>query len=179
MANNRILVTVATGLIFIGQANATSDEVTQASQELGAKMSSTISFDEGKATLTDESKREIRDLVKKAEAQGRIDEVKVAAWADREYPTANTKASKSDIDLAKRRLTEVEKFLEKDLKVDDVDTYNMTERPNALQKFLRTDTAKTKTAMESSGAAPKTTSETGLFGQKAQASKAVLMIYME
>jgi len=158
---------------------ATSDETETASQALGAKMASEIKFDEGKATLTPESKNQIRDFVQSAREKGKIDEIKVAAWADREYPVKDTKASKVDINLADTRLKELKTYLKHDLKVEKVDAYNMTERPNALQKFLKTPTAKVKDTMEANGAAPKTSEETGLFGTKAQSSKAVLMIYMQ
>jgi hypothetical protein len=156
-----------------------SSETEKASQALGAKMSSEVKFDEGKATLTQDSKDKIRDFVRDARAKGKIDEIKVAAWADREYPTKDTKASSADVKLADERLKELKKYLKDDLKVSSVDSYNMTERPNALQKFLKTPTANVKNTMEASGAAPKTESETGLFGQRAQSSKAVLMIYMQ
>ncbi|WP_374073430.1 hypothetical protein [Bdellovibrio bacteriovorus] len=166
-------------LVSIKAFAAVDSETETASKALGAKMASEISFDEGQATLSDGAKEEIRSLVQTAKEGGKIDELKVAVWADREYPTKDTKASKSDIALAKKRADVIKSFIKDEMKVGSVNTYNMTERPNALQKFLRTPESKVKTTLETSGAAPRTSSETGVFGQKAKASRAVIMVYME
>ncbi|UXR63328.1 hypothetical protein EZJ49_09600 [Bdellovibrio bacteriovorus] len=158
------------------QAFATGD-TESTGKSMGAKVVSEISFEEGKAILTDETKNDLREKVKEAQQQGKIDEMKVAVWADREYPAEGTKASKQDVTLANDRAKALKNFIKDELKVNSVNTYNMTERPNALQRFVRTDTAKTKTAMEERGAAPRTQDETGFFNQRAKASKAVIMIY--
>lgn len=161
-------------------ASATVDAETEtASKSLGAAMASEISFDEGKANLTEGAQNEIRSVINTAKEKGKIDELKVAVWADREYPVKDTKVSKADIDLAKKRADNIKSFIKKELKVGSVNTYNMTERPNALQKFLKTPQETVKSTMEASGAAPRTSEETGMFGQKAKASKAVIMIYMK
>ncbi|MEK2645712.1 hypothetical protein [Bdellovibrio sp. BCCA] len=157
-------------------ANVDSETET-ASKALGAKMTSEISFDEGQTNLSDSAKEDIRSLIKDAKEKGNIDELKVAVWADREYPTKDTKASKADIDLAKKRADNIKSFIKSEMKVGSVNTYNMTERPNALQKFLRTSDSKVKSTMEASGSAPRTSEETGFFGQKSKASKAVIMVY--
>ncbi|PIS10783.1 MAG: hypothetical protein COT73_07555 [Bdellovibrio sp. CG10_big_fil_rev_8_21_14_0_10_47_8] len=156
-----------------------SAETEQASKALGANMVSEISFDQGKAALTDSAKTEIRDFVKSARASGMIDQIRVAVWADREYPVKKAKASKGDVALANKRAKAIDAFLRKDLAIETVEKFNMTQRPNALQKFLQTPTAKVKTVMEKNGAAPQTTEETGTFNHKAQASKALLMIYLK
>ncbi|MFV8257846.1 hypothetical protein ACNQKP_08565 [Bdellovibrio bacteriovorus] len=158
---------------------AVDNATESAGKTLGAKMVSEISFDEGKSSLTDSAKDDIRKMVNEAKQKGKIDELKVAVWADREYPTEGAKASKQDVNLANDRARVVKNFIKDELKVGSVNTYNMTERPNALQKFMHTDTAKTKTAMEDSGAAPRTQDETGFFNQKAKSSKAVIMVYMK
>lgn len=178
---NRILCLAASLIVLSGMsAHASVTSETEASSKaLGAKMANEITFEEGKATLTDTSKQEIRDFIKTARDQGKIGEVKVAVWADREYPSPDTKASNTDIKLANDRATELKNFLRKELAVNYVNTYNMTKRPNALQKFMHTPTANMKNTMEKMGAAPTTEKETGLFNQKAQASKAVMMIYMK
>ncbi|MFM6927090.1 MAG: hypothetical protein ACKOX6_01425, partial [Bdellovibrio sp.] len=163
-----IVLSTFTG--FASHASVTS-ETEASSKALGAKMANEISFEEGKTSLTDTSKQEIRDFIKTARDQGKIGEVKVAVWADREYPSPDTKASDADVKLANERAKELKGFLKKELAVNDVNTYNMTQRPNALQKFIHTPTANMKNTMEKMGAAPTTEKETGLFNQKAQASK--------
>lgn len=171
---------VAGALFFSMKAIAAVDSETEsASRSLGAKMVSEISFDENSSALSDSAKDEIRTLVKMARDSGKIDELKVAVWADREYPADKTKASKADINLAKERAANIKSFMKKEMNVSGVNTYNMTERPNALEKFLRTPESKVKATMEASGSAPRTSAETGFFGQKAKASKAVIMVFME
>ncbi|MNL71840.1 hypothetical protein D3C87_1970620 [compost metagenome] len=81
--------------------------------------------------------------------------------------------------LANDRANEIKKYIKNELKVSDVKTFNMAERPNALQSMLGTKTAEMKETMEGSGAAPKTEKEKGIFNQKAQASTAVIMIEMK
>lgn len=175
--------TFIAGILFLSLAsfNASAlvdSETEHASKSLGATMVSEISFDEGQSALTDSAKNEIRGLIKSAKDSGKkVDELKVATWADRDYPVKDTKASKGDIDLAKQRADNIKSFVKNELHEGTVNTYNMTERPNALQRFLHTPTSKVKTTMEASGAAPRTSEETGIFGQKSKASKAVLMIY--
>ncbi|WP_413582392.1 hypothetical protein [Bdellovibrio sp. HCB288] len=169
-----IIASFATNTAF-----ALDAETESASKALGAKMVSEVSFEEGKSTLTETAKTDIRNMVSEASKKGKIDELKVAVWADREYPTEGTKASKQDVKLANDRARVMKDFIKDELKVSSVETYNMTERPNALQKFIKTDTAKTKTAMETSGAAPRTTDETGFMGRKAKSSNAVIMVYMK
>jgi len=173
-----IAIALVTAAMVPAMANVSS-ETEQASQLLGAKMVSEISFEEGKSSLTEASKEEIKALVASARQSGNIGEVKLAVWADREYPTKDTKASKGDVKLADERAKALTNYLKKDLKVESVSSYNMTERPNALQKFVKTPTEKVKSTMEATGAAPKTESETGIFNQNAQAKKAVLMVYMK
>ncbi len=80
--------------------------------------------------------------------------------------------------LAKNRISHLKSFLKDELKVKSVDTHNMAERPNALEKFFNTGDAKVKNTTEASGAAP-TDGNTGLFDLKAQASKGVVMIFLK
>jgi len=178
---NKIVRLVIAFSMFAGfavHASVTS-ETEASSKALGAKMANEISFEERKSSLTDTSKQEIRDFIKTARDQGKIGEIKVAVWADLEYPSPGTKASSADVKLANDRAKELKNFLKKEMAVNDVNTYNMTQRPNALQKFMHTPTANMKNKMEKMGAAPTTEKETVLFSQKAQASKAVMMIYMK
>ncbi|WP_413290401.1 hypothetical protein [Bdellovibrio sp. HCB337] len=174
-------LTTLTALLLIasGSYAAPTAETEQASASLGAAKVSEVSFEAGKATLTKEAQDEIRTTIQDAMKQGKIGEVKAAVWADREYPVEENKAPKQDVKLASDRADALKKFIKDELKVKDVNTYNMAERPNALEKFVNTSDAKVKTAMEGSGAAPKTEKEKGLFNQKAQASKAVIMIYVK
>ncbi|MBC7458379.1 MAG: hypothetical protein H7235_08885, partial [Bdellovibrionaceae bacterium] len=134
-------------------------------------------FDKKSASLTDAHKETLRVAINEASQAGKIAEVKVLAWSDKEYPSPTGKQSREDVKLAKNRIADIKAYL-KDLKVSDVGTYNMTERPNALQKLFHTKTEKVKNTTEMAGAAP-TADQTGIFDNKAQASKSVVMIFMK
>lgn len=155
-----------------------SSETETAASGLGASMVSETKFDAGQSALTDGQKKDIASFVQEAKQKGKIKEIKVLAWSDQEYPVAEQKLSKAEIDKAKNRAQEIRKYLKNELKVSSVDSYNMAERPNGLEKLFKTGDAKVKNTMESGGAAPTTSDGTGLFGLKAQASKAVIMVYM-
>lgn len=181
MVSSKFIASVALGFSLLSfQTFAGVDSETEdTAKGMGANAVMEVSFDEGSAALTEDTKKELRNKISEAKQTNKIDELKIASWADREYPSKDTKASKSEVELAKKRGENLKSFVKDELKVGDVSTYNMTERPNPLQKFFRTGQAKVKNAMEASGAAPRTEKETGVFGTKAKASKAVIMIYYE
>lgn len=177
MKNICVRLLVAVFMLTALQARAWTT-TKDAAERLGASDVKEVSFDKNSTNLTDAQKAEIRAAVNEATQKGKIDEVKVLVWSDKEYPATEKKQSKEDIKLAKERIKELRAFLKDDLKVSDVDAYNMTERPNALQKFFHTADAKIKNTTEAAGGAP-TDGNTGLFDVKAQASKAAVMIFMK
>jgi len=126
-----------------------------AADRLGAAQVKEVSFDKNSDKLTDAQKAEIRTAVQEAAQKGNIDEVKILAWSDKEYPTENGKQTKEEVGLAKNRIKHLRAFLKDELKVKSIDTHNMAERPNALEKMFNT----------------------GIFDLKAQASKGVVMIF--
>lgn len=170
-----IPVLVALAVSITAQAWTTTQD---AADRMGAAQVKEISFDKNSDKLTDMQKTELRNAVNEAAQKGKIDEVKVLAWSDKEYPAEKGKQSKDDVNLAKNRLKNLKAFLKDELKVKDIDAHNMTERPNALEKLLNTSDAKVKNAAEAAGAAP-TDGNTGIFDMKAQASKAAVMIFMK
>lgn len=172
----KILLTLAVFMLSV-QSNAWTT-TKDAADRLGADQVKEVTFEKNVTGLSEAQKAEIRAAVSEASQKGKIDEVKVLAWSDKEYPTESGKPGKSDVNLAKDRLRDLKAFLKDELKVSDVDTYNMSERPNALEKFFHTSDSKVKSAVEAEGAAP-TAGNTGLFDMKAQAAKGVVMIFMK
>jgi hypothetical protein len=139
-----------------------------------ASFVSTVEFDRGSKTVTAASADRLREMIMNAKATGKIDEVRVAAWADESYPSdQKKKLGAKQRDLAKERGANIKDLLKKDLNVDDVEVYNMAERPNAAEKFFNTSDAKVKRAIESAGLA---NSPDVLRGS---VSKATVMIIME
>lgn len=177
---NKINALLVAAILAMGlSVNAMDSETEKASKALGAEMATEITFDPGQVTLSDSSKSEIRDLIHDARAKGDVEDVKIAVWADREYPMKEKKASKEDVALAAKRGDALKEFIKKEMDIASVNTYNMTERPNALQQFLKTPEAKVKDTLEARGAAPKSNSETGIFGENSKSSKAVIMVYQK
>lgn len=169
---------IIVALSFLGAIQASAWTNSQdAGLMLGASQVKEITFDKSSSSLTDAHKETLRAAINEASQAGKIAEVKVLAWSDKEYPSPTGKQSREDVKLAKKRMSDIKSYL-KDLKVSDVDTYNMTERPNALQKLFHTKTEKVKNTTEMAGAAP-TADQTGLFDNKAQASKSIVMIFMK
>jgi hypothetical protein len=177
MKNAAVLKTLvlSTLISFQAQAWTTTQE---AADRLGATQVKEISFDKNSSNLSQAQKDEFTRELADAKLKGQIDEIKILAWSDKEYPGQKHKLSKSDNLLAKRRLSNLKTFFKNELKVSSVDSYNMTERPNALQKLFNTSSAQVKTVAENTGAAPNS-ENTGLFDMNAQASKGVVMIFLK
>lgn len=135
---------------------------------------STVEFDRGSKALTPASAQKLREMIMNAKANGKIDEVRVAAWADEAYPSdQKKKLSKGQRELASDRGDNIKDLLKKDLNVDDVAIYNMAERPNAAENFFNTSDAKVKHALEASGLANNSSVLSG------HTSKATVMVIME
>lgn len=170
----------ATAVSFLAamQLSAAGMKSQDAATMLGAAYVKEISFDKNSFNLTGAQKIEIRETVNQAAEAGKIDQIKVLAWSDKEYPSKEGKQGRDDNKLAKNRMKELKLFLNEDLKVMTIKTYNMTQRPTALQKFFHTTSEKVKNTTEFAGAAP-TAEDTGIFDSRAQASKGIIMIFMK
>lgn len=113
----------------------------------------TIEFEEGNTQLTKESKKQIADLIAKAyESDYDIEDIRILAWADKEYPEGKEKATTEDIQLASERAREIREYLEEELQeTEDIDSFNMARRPDFLSKFFKNDEFKVKKSYEQSG----------------------------
>jgi hypothetical protein len=152
-----------------------SAESKTAAKAAGAAEVVEVNFERGSSVLTEGSREALREMVAKAKRDGKIDELNVLAWADRDYPAdKNVKVPSADRALADRRADAISTFLKSDLAVNDVDTYNMTERPGALSKLFNTDNARMKQAFEDAGV-------TGAGGKSitGKASRAVVLATLE
>ena len=138
-----------------------------------------LKFEKGTKRLSEASKRDLKAFVASAQKDGReIDDIKILAWADQEYPATGTKLSDHDITMAKERSKAIEKYLKDDLKTDgNYASYNMAKRPNRVSEFFHADDYKTKRIFEKSGAAPSGTELSAFMNSKA--SKAVIMVDYE
>lgn len=135
-----------------------------------------ITFPKEKSSLTKSARKELQRLNHEATAKGKIKEIKVITWADKEYPGKNTeKLSEQDQKLVKARNEELEKYL-KDLGNDaKIEKISMAERPGEFDKIIQSDEAQVKKHVKESGVA--TTEHKGKLPGKA--SKSIVIYIME
>jgi hypothetical protein len=134
-----------------------------------------IEFRPGSAELTDRAKASLASVVEQARRAGKIDEVIVLSWSDKEYPSNNlNKLSKPEIALAEKRNKVVEEYIKtvRDVKVD---TYNMAERPNSISKWFNTTDNKLKNSFIAAGLP--TTADSPKYPSKA--SHSVVLVKIE
>lgn len=151
-------------------------KTTQAVVENNGAYYAVLEFDKGTQRLSEASKKDLRDFVASAQREGRaIDEIKILAWADREYPATGVKLTDRDVKMATERSKSIEKYLKDDLNTSgDYETYNMAKRPNKVSEFFKGDDYKTKRIFERSGAAPTGKDMQAFMNNKA--SKALIMV---
>ncbi len=169
---------IAIVLAFLAAAHAFAWTNSQdAGVLLGASAVKEMTFEKNSPYLSDVQKSELKAAIDDATKSGSIAEIKILAWSDKEYPAVKGQQDRQDVKLARRRISDIKSYL-KSLKVAKVGGYNMTERPTAIQKFFHTKTETVKKTTEIAGAAP-TADQTGIFDDKAQASKSLVMIFMK
>jgi hypothetical protein len=161
----------------VSQPVTPSTETVQAAADSQASNVAEIQFDKNSYTLSESARESLTKTVSDARKNGSIEGIKVVAWADQEYPSAQVKKlSKHDYDLAEKRADSIKNFIKTSLNQSGVQTYNMAKRPNSLSKLFNTTDTRIKTAMESAGI-PQTNSATDSITGKA--SHAVIMIIMK
>jgi hypothetical protein len=117
-----------------------------------------IVFQADTSQLTPESQAKLDALIVDAHKRGQIDQVKVLSWGDISYPpTGGARAPKGQKDLAKNRNEAIESYIERKNASLYVESYNMAERPSALQDLLNTSEARVKSSLEKSGISRDTT----------------------
>lgn len=134
-----------------------------------------VSFDEKTNSLSATSRMAIDSLISANQMKGKIKDIKVLAWADREYPMKGDKASKEEVKLAEKRGQSIKDYLRKSHDVKGVSVHNMAQRPNTIEKLFSASDFEVKSAAESSGDAP-TADQVDLFATNARKSKALVVI---
>lgn len=160
-------------------SNEDREMTTQAVARTNGDYFTVLEFEKGTQRLNEKSKRDLREFVASAQKDGReIDDIRILAWADREYPGTGARLNDRDVKIAKDRTESIEKYLKDDLNTDgNYATYNMAKRPNKVSEFFRGDDFKTKRVFEKTGAAPAGSELTAFMSSKA--SKAVIMVDYE
>lgn len=140
-----------------------------------------VEFEKGKDKLSESSKKALKNFIEKAQKEGReIDDIKIMAWADKEYPVQGAKVDKKDVKIAEERSEAIEDYLKDDLDTDgNYASFNMAKRPNKVNEFFKGDDYKTKKTFEESGSAPTSASEELATFMNNKASKALIMVDYE
>ncbi len=130
--------------------------------------------------MSETSKEHLKSLTTRAHKAGKpIEEIKVLAWSDKEYPDkVKGKASTGEIILASERAQKIKSYLEVDLKEsDDIDSFNMAKRPDLISKLFQNDEYDVKNAFEQSGTTASRLDDGSVSYTKA--SKALVIIDYE
>jgi hypothetical protein len=171
-------------LAFVGAACSTSHKTEEAAvapetkavaQQNEVSYVADVKFAKGSAVLDDTAKAELDRVIAGAAAAGKIDEIKVLSWADAEYPADVQKAlPKAQRDLASRRNRAMNDYIKAKTSGVDIDTYNMAERPNSLEKLFNTSDARIKQSLERAGMP-----DTATARVSANSSKSTVMLIMD
>ncbi|MGE3260963.1 MAG: hypothetical protein AB7K68_04205 [Bacteriovoracia bacterium] len=151
-------------------------EAKYAASELGAQEVAEIRFPKNSTRIRKAELRKLNAALVKAQAAGKIEEIKVIAWADREFPSFNSGSlPKADQALAERRTEEIGKALANKVKDVDVDKYNMAVYPTGVDRLFKTSDFRVKRSLEQAGIP---NSDSGVK-TPAMSGKALVMILLE
>lgn len=129
-----------------------SIEAKQMAAEQDSLYVAEISFPRGSPRLDEKSKAKLQELIGQAERAGGIDAIHLVTWADREYPSPNTKKlSKKEQDLVTERNQKLEEFFETMPGKMKVVAHSMAERPNVFKDFWGGDDVRIKKSLEMAG----------------------------
>lgn len=137
----------------------------------------TVIFNKGDPALTKISRKQLNQLLNHVHNNERpVQEIKILAWADKEYPESiQNKPSTKDVTLASERAFRIRDYLENHLKeLEDIESYNMAKRPSAVSKILKDNDFSVKEAFQKSGATSSTLPDGTVSYTKA--SKALIII---
>ena len=181
-------------LPFLLAAKFASADVTTAddaiTQQTGAHAASQITFEPGRATLTSEEINALNDMVaQNRQDNGKIDSVKVFVWGDKVYSeTAGNAYTAQEKKVADERVKNIKNYLKKELKVKDIETFNMTRQPQAFSDLWHaagssakgaapTSTASTADTTAAVPAAPANSAKAGQDFAKGSPSEALVLVY--
>ncbi len=120
-----------------------------------ARMITELSFAAGSSDLTGDARRQLGDFLHDAKALGTISGIKVASWADHEYPNGSRRTlDRSSRRLADERGQEIQNYIQDNSEGIKTELYNMAEKPDAMEKLFNTsDNVKLKYSLEKTGLA--------------------------
>ncbi|MGZ3693973.1 MAG: hypothetical protein ACXWQO_07210 [Bdellovibrionota bacterium] len=127
-------------------------EEKHAASELGAQEVAEIHFKRGSTHISKKEAKKLNAAIAKAQSTGKVDEIKIVGWADREFPSYNSGSlPKPDQKLADRRNEAIRQALEPQVKGVAVDKYNMAVYPNGVDRLFKTSDFRVKRSLEQAG----------------------------
>lgn len=131
------------------KANPTSVTAKQVASEQGSDLVVELKFQKSKNIIPAADQQRIKTLYGKAVKKGKIKEVQLITWADKDYPSAvKDELAEKQQNLVDKRNDGLEKYI---LKLDDnlsVKKISMAERAGALAKFTATEEAEVKESLD-------------------------------
>lgn len=135
----------------IQENQAKSMESKYVGSEMGAQEVAEIKFGRGSREIGPKDLKKIQEAVREARRKGALEEVRIVSWADNEYPSSYTKRlPEAQQRLAEARAEAIKSSLQLPDGVD-VKTYNMAQRPGAMERLLKTSDYRMKSALEKAG----------------------------
>lgn len=137
----------------------------------------TLFFNVGRSNLSENDKENLKELSTRAHRTKKsIYEIRVLAWADKEYPEeVNSMVKMQDVKLASDRAKKIKRYLKENLnKYENIETFNMAKRPHLISKLIKNDDYDVKSTFESSGATGSTLPDGKISYTKS--SKALVII---
>jgi hypothetical protein len=127
------------------------------SKMIEGKTFEVISFAKGSDHLSDSAKTKLRSLINSArgsgDGNGRINALHAAVWSDHAFPAnGKTDLSKSDRNLADKRIDSINGFMKNELNLSDIKTYSMAEKTNWFARAFNTKDAELKSLFAQRGA---------------------------
>lgn len=169
--------TSSSGTMGSGAASSgTSGSMTSGAGKADVANNLDLTFKKGQTKLTAAQRNKIRTFIDGAKGRGEIEEVKIAVWSDKPFPTSGADLPETERSLASARAEQIENFLADQLDVSEVEVFNMAEKSNWLARTFNTDEAELKSVFSMEGGAPMSSEEFQVFKTKGQASKAVLLV---
>jgi hypothetical protein len=151
-------------------------EAKYAASDLGAQEVAEVHFARGSNRISKSELKKLNAALAKAQTSGKVDEIKIVSWADREFPSFNGGSlPKPDQDLAERRNESIRKTLENKMKGVGMDKYNMAVYPSGVSRLFKTSDFRVKRSLEQAGIP---NSDTGVK-TPAMSGKALVMILLE
>jgi len=135
---------------------------------------STIAFEPGRKGLSPEATAELNRVILEAKQRGEVQAVDVAVWSDMESAKGQ-KLPRQQVELAKERADNIEKYIDRMQPEADVTIHNMAQQPGSFANFLKTQDTTVKNRLAALGVAA---DETGQ-DVKARSSSALVFIKLK